>query len=1027
MVILEVGADLVGQNASPDPWEGNTMKIRRLTIGHTITSALLLLALSACTTPVQDSKRIGISIVDPDTVSLIEDTEGSMQEINFNLLRPEAAANNLLTSANDLSGSAWLKGPGLTVQANAEPNLSRLTAQGASTYVGQRANASAAGSYSARAFLKGSGIVTLFVQRSGGDYALYARQNVSLTTAGALVTVTVNKPADGFNIQMGIGDVQSGEQVLAGQAELVAGNFDGNPPPPTPGGNNLLVEVSNFAAPIWGKGNVTVQSNVDGEFDQLTSYSIGYVNQRTNIKAAGSYTARVTLKGSGSAELFLQRGGGDYAQYIRQSLDLGPQAVQVSVTTQKPNDGFPMQFGIASIDKGDNIQASLSELVAGTSTPATITGVSLNANPSSVKVYQASLLQATVTGTGSFSSAVTLSVQPASATLTALPTGGYEFKAATPGTYSITATSSGDPSKTAMTSISVTDAPPPAPTITAVTLSANPPQVIVNQVAQLQITVSGSGAFSNAVSFSSSPAGGNISTGGNGPVFTSSTPGTYTITATSSADPSKFANTNVTVATSIPSTSLGAWSGVLPLPVPPIHAGLLTNGKVIFWAYDEDSSTNTNKRTQTFLWNPVLNDTPVRIDNNNSKLFCSGHSFLPDGRLLTIGGLIRPTPPGTPQLGTKDTNIFNPASSTWSKAADMNIARYYPTSVPLANGDVLAVAGSNDTNGANLDTSEVWQTNSGLSETDAGRYRILSNAKFSQGWYPMAFQAPNGKVFNVGPQPTMGYLDTAGTGTWTSLGNRVDPANNNGNGQRTFGNAVMYEPGKIVLIGGADPPTNTAMKIDINGSSPVVSQVGSMAAARRQHNATILADGTVLVTGGTSGAGFNNAAQSLLTTELWNPTTGQFKTLRSAATPRIYHSLALLLPDARVLSAGGDGSDAPSYPNAEVFTPPYLLNSDGTSATRPSIQSAPNNINYNSSFAVGSSADVTRVSLVKLSSVTHSMNFDQRFLNLSFTKTANGLNVNAPLSGNVAPPGYYMLFVLNLNGVPSTAKMIKLN
>jgi hypothetical protein len=1006
------------------------MKTRRPIISRTITSALVLLALSACTTPVEDSSVATLGA--GDDAPLIQ-MDGPLPEVSFDLLRPTAASANLLVSPNDLTNSAWLKGPGMTVQANAEPNLSRLKATGGTTYIGQRSSATAGGTYSARAFLKGAGTVTLYLQRAGGDYAIYSRQNVTLTTAGVLITVGVNKPADGFKIQMGIGDLQSSEQVLAGQVEMVAGTFDGNPPPPPPPpgtGGNLLSEASNFAAPVWTKGNVVVQANTDGDFDRITSSSSGYINQRTAASAAGTYTGRITLKGSGSIQVFLQRAGGDYAQYNRQYVTLTAQGVQVSVIAQKPTDGYAIQFGIASIDAGDVVLASLAEMTAGvaTTTP-TITSVTVNANPASVSINQPVQLQTAVTGTGAYSSAVTLAVQPTTATITALTTAGsYEFKSATPGTYTITATSSADPTKTGTTSITVTSAPPPTPTITAVTLTASPNQVAINQTSQLQVTVTGTGAFSSAVTLNSAPTGGTITPSGTGYSFTSGTPGIYTITATSTDDPSKSSSTTVTVTTPTPSTSLGAWSGVLPLPVPPIHAGLLSNGKILFWAYDEDSSTNTNKRTQTFLWDPVLNNTPLRIDNDNSKLFCTGHSFLPDGRLLTIGGLIRPTAPGTAQLGTKDTNTFNPSSNTWSKAANMNIARYYPSSVPLANGDVLAIAGTNDTNGANLDTSEVWQTNSGLPETDPGRYRLLSTAKFSQGWYPMAFQAPNGKVFNLGPQPTMGYIDLNGTGTWTSLGDRVDPANNLGNGRRTFGNAVMYDTGKIVLIGGADPPTNTALTIDINGSSPVVTQVSSMVAARRQHNSTVLADGTVLVTGGTSGAGFNNAAQSLLATELWNPSNGQFKTLKSAATPRLYHSLALLLPDARVLSAGGDGSDAPSYPNAEIFTPPYLLNSDGTPAVRPSISSAPGNINYNSSFAVTTgTTDIARVTLIKLSSVTHSTNFDQRFLNLNFTKTGTNLSVTAPSSGNIATPGYYMLFVLNATGVPSTSKILKLN
>jgi hypothetical protein len=994
------------------------MNIRRLTL------TTLLVALSACATPVQDPSQAVIQ--NPSLAPLVQNIGGSLPEVNFNLLRPSAAPTNLLVSPNDLSNSAWLKGPGLTVQANAEPNLSRLTKTDAGiSYIGQRSGATAAGTYSARAFLKGSGKVLLFMQRSGGDYAIYARQDVVLNSTGVLVTVTVSKPADGYGIQMGIGDLQSGEQVLAGQAEMVFGSFE-TTPPPTPTGN-LLTEGSNFAAPVWNKGSITVQTNVDGDFDQITSSTVGYINQRTTATAPGTYTGRITLKGTGPIQVFLQRGGGDYIQYNRQIITLTSQAVQVSVSAQKPDDGFAVQLGIASIDAGDIILASLAEVVAGSGTVTpTITAVSLTATPTSINTNQTANLQTSVTGTGAFSSAVTLKALPTTATITALATGGYEFKSATPGTYTVTATSTADPTKTGTTTVTVTSAPPPTPTITAVTLTASPSQVSINQTSQLQVAVTGTGAFSSVVNLTSIPTGGTITPNGSAYNFTSSTPGTYTITATSTADTTKSSSTTLIV-TAL-TTSLGSWSNVLPLPVPPIHAGLLSSGKIIFWAYDEDSSTNANKNTQTFLWNPIANDTPLRIDNPNSKLFCSGHSFLPDGRLLTIGGLIRPTPPGTPQLGTKDTNIFNPSTNSWSLVANMNIARYYPSSVPLANGDVLAVAGTNDTNGANIDTSEVWQTTSSLPETDPGKYRLLGIAKFSQGWYPMAFQAPNGKVFNVGPQPTMGYLDPSGTGTWTSLGDRVDPANNLGNGRRTFGNAVMYDTGKIVLIGGADPPTNTAMTVNINGSSPVVTQVGSMVAARRQHNATVLPDGTVLVTGGTSGAGFNNASQALLTTELWNPTTGVFKTLKSAVTPRLYHSLALLLPDARVLSAGGDGSDAPAYPNAEIFTPPYLLNSDGTPATRPSIASAPSSIAYNSSFALTTgTTDVARVTLIKLSSVTHSTNFDQRFLNLAFTKTGTNLSVAAPSSGNVAPPGYYMVFVLNAAGVPSTSKIVKLN
>ena len=234
--------------------------------------------------------------------------------------------------------------------------------------------------------------------------------------------------------------------------------------------------------------------------------------------------------------------------------------------------------------------------------------------------------------------------------------------------------------------------------------------------------------------------------------------------------------------------------------------------------------------------------------------------------------------------------------------------------------------------------------------------------------------------------------------------------------------------GKVVLIGGNDPPTATALTLDLNVATPGTTQIGSMAFARRQHNATVLPDGTVLVTGGTSSAGFNNPAHSVLAAELWNPSSGRFKTLSSAQKPRLYHSVAALLPDGRVISAGGSGSGAPVYKNAEIFSPPYLFNNDGTPATRPSITNAPGSIGFGSGFSVTTSnEDVSRFSLIRLSSVTHSTNFDQRFINMPFNRTGTQSSLTAPANGNLAPPGYYLLFALNAKGVPSIGKILKLN
>src|SRR5262245_10186526 len=153
---------------------------------------------------------------------------------------------------------------------------------------------------------------------------------------------------------------------------------------------------------------------------------------------------------------------------------------------------------------------------------------------------------------------------------------------------------------------------------------------------------------------------------------------------------------------------------------------------------------------------------------------------------------------------------------------------------------------------------------------------------------------------------------------------------------------------------------------------------------------------------------------------MWDPATGQFTVMASIAVYRGYHSTALLLPDGRVLSAGGNVAG----PNAQIFSPPYLFAGD-----RPAISSAPSRAGYGQSVFVGTAdaATITQVTLLRTGSVTHTFDESQRFLRLSFTVTDNGLNVTMPANGNLAPPGYYMLFLLNSSGVPSVARIIQIS
>jgi Galactose oxidase-like, Early set domain/Viral BACON domain len=459
-----------------------------------------------------------------------------------------------------------------------------------------------------------------------------------------------------------------------------------------------------------------------------------------------------------------------------------------------------------------------------------------------------------------------------------------------------------------------------------------------------------------------------------------------------------------------PRSITGEWDpNIITWPNIPIHAHMLPNGKVLTWSDDDDGLIpNPDRNTSdAYIWDVATGTfTYVPINNNNS--FCSGHAFLPDGRLLAPGGHI------SDMVGATTTVIFDYRINSWSRAAsEMNAGRWYPTACALSNGEVLVVSGSIDVTGNVNQLPEVFTT--------SGSWRPLTNAMRSLPLYAWLHVAPNGKVFNSGPDVTTLYLDTSGAGAWTNVATTSNAI------YRDYGTSVMYEPGRVLIVGGGDPPTNTAEVINLNAASPTWRSVSSMAFARRLHSATLLPDGKVLVTGGTSSAGFNNGASAVLAAEMWDPQTEGWSTLASMKVKRLYHSTAVLLPDGRVLSGGG-GRPAADFDtfhlNAEIYSPPYLFK-----GARPTISSAPTSVGYGQTFFVQTpeATSITKVTWIRLASVTHCNNMNQRINHLSFSQASGGLNVIAPANSNLCPPGHYMLFILNGNGVPSVAKIIQIN
>ena len=454
----------------------------------------------------------------------------------------------------------------------------------------------------------------------------------------------------------------------------------------------------------------------------------------------------------------------------------------------------------------------------------------------------------------------------------------------------------------------------------------------------------------------------------------------------------------------------GQWGPVVDWPVVAVNAALLPNGKVL--AYDSvgDHATETSPvqdHTRATVWDPSTGSQTDVTLNDGYNIFCSGFAHLPNGQVFVAGGT------KDQQLdGIVQTHYFAWSTDTWSLGVNMAYARWYPSVTAMGNGTTLITSG-----GPTI--PEVRQVN--------GTMRRLSGASLSLPLYPWLNVAPDGRAFDSGPNQTMRSLNASGTGAWKTWSKR-DSIN------RDYGAHAMYDVGKILVAGGG-PSTNTADVIDLNGAKPTVTPTGSMAYGRRQNNLTVLADGTVLATGGNSdGAPLVDLNAGVYAAELWNPATGQWTTLSSMQVTRQYHSTALLLPDGRVLSAGGGlcgTCDAVGYlnKNAEIFSPPYLFAKDGSGslAPRPTVMAVPRTVAEGSQFTVSTpdAASISKVALVKLGAVTHSNNMDQCYVPLSFTAGAGTLTVTAPSGINIAPPGHYMLFIINSAGVPSVAPILR--
>jgi hypothetical protein len=468
----------------------------------------------------------------------------------------------------------------------------------------------------------------------------------------------------------------------------------------------------------------------------------------------------------------------------------------------------------------------------------------------------------------------------------------------------------------------------------------------------------------------------------------------------------------------------GKWGPVVPWDIVPLHMSLLPNGKIFAWGKSELSDTMGMPR----IWDPASGP-PFGLPEIqvNDMLFCAGHALMPDGRLMVSGGHHMDA------AGIKTTYFFS-QDGVPQKGPDMAHGRWYPTVSVLPDGRVLTMAGRDGT-GQVVEIPEIWESDHWVELPGANGVEIP--------YYPRNFVDPkNGRIFYASERIQSRWFDVDGVGAGGGRGSWTAGPMHRYGFNRDYGSAVMYDAGKILVVGGGgntswptpdlktNAPTEKAEIIDLNSASPTWQFTGSMANKRRHMNATILPDGQVLATGGTSGGGFVdiNEADAVKAAELWNPQTGQWSTLASASKMRVYHSVSLLLPDGTVLhGASGDAmaglATVPPERNHEIFSPPYLFK-----GARPTITSAPSTVTWNETFSVATpnTAQIKEVRWIRLGSVTHAFDAGQLAKTLPFSPTAAGVDVTAPERRELAPPGYYQLFILNRNGVPSTGKIVRI-
>jgi len=485
-------------------------------------------------------------------------------------------------------------------------------------------------------------------------------------------------------------------------------------------------------------------------------------------------------------------------------------------------------------------------------------------------------------------------------------------------------------------------------------------------------------------------------------------------------------------------TSSGSWQLLsYTSPILPIHAALLNTGKVFFFC--GSSNNPTVSPYNSYVWDVSSGifssqDSPVDGSGNPIDLFCAGQSFLPNGNLMIAGGTLQ----YDPFCGIPAAFVFAPSTGQLTQVASMNSGRWYPTLLTLGSGAIFALSGLDVQGNLNINP-EIYS-----SSFDTG-WKIFSQPTSYFPQYAHLFLLSSGQIFYSGAYMSASYKGPtilALPSTFTQAIAETPVAGLEAADSGNQAASVLLPPAqdqKVMICGGGNydtgQTTNRVNIIDLTASNPTYTPAASLNYSRMHLSAVLLPDRTVFVCNGSQAE--KDVTKGALPAEIYNPATN---TWTAVATPnihdRVYHSIALLLPDGRVVTGGGNPQRlnlclANGEPpedcqdmRLEIYSPAYMTQ------IRPVIQEAPPSIKYAQTITLQTpqAETIKWVHLLKPMATTHSCDTEQRLVDLPITSgTPTSLTVAVTNNPNLAPPGYYMLFIVDNDGVPSVASRVQLS